>query len=233
MPAWVYLQLLWWWAIDANSFRGATAHGQEFGVMFGSAQMSKQTLILLIGAVLTVSACATTSDSILRTGTFQTPMTLTANDPEVAVAGIMAGEGWTNIWVDVLVKAKAADRHVDPGQFSLFIPATGITVPASQRRVPDANCGGVPNPGFRARFCSGTRSPDFQSGTRDPSTALDIKAGQKMTMTLLFETGQGKAEELEDLELVFGGQRVHLGAAEGAKEREAREAREASEAARF
>jgi hypothetical protein len=173
--------------------------------------------LLLLGPVTALAACVT--PAILRTGTFPDPVALAAGDPEVVVAGVMAGEAWTHVWVDVQIKAKAADSHVDPNEFSLFVPATGITIPSSQRRILQL-C-----PGFRGpNFCRGARDHSFRSGSADPTPPLDVKAGEKMVMTLLFETGQGAAEEMEELELVFHGQRLKLGADLSAKEQQAREA---------
>lgn len=120
----------------------------------------------------------------------------------------MTGVRSTNIWIDVSVAAKTQDADVAPGDFSLFVPSSGVTIPASQRRFEVS-----PGYGWGPVVPPGGRDPHFRSGTADASPPTHVPAKATMHLTLLFETAQDEAKTIEQVDLGFRGHRLRLGRA--------------------
>jgi hypothetical protein len=157
--------------------------------------------------LLAISACGAHNEG-LRAGALDRPLVLSSADPEVQVRGVMAGVRSTNIWIDVSVAAKAQDAEVVPGDFSLFVPATGVTIPASQRHFEVS-----PGYGWGPVVPPGGRDPHFRGGSAEVSPPAHVPASAKINMTLLFETAQEEAKGIEQVDLGFRGHRIRLGRA--------------------
>jgi hypothetical protein len=120
----------------------------------------------------------------------------------------MAGVRSTNIWIDVSVAAKAKDADVAPADFSLFVPTTGVTIPASQRHF-EISAGY----GWGPVVPPGGRDPHFRGGSADASPPTHVPAKAEIHVTLLFETAQEEAKEIEQVDIGFRGHRIRLGRA--------------------
>ncbi|HEX9100681.1 MAG TPA: hypothetical protein VF997_00690 [Polyangia bacterium] len=163
-------------------------------------------IALVLGlTVATAVGCA--QSHILRTGTLDRPLVLATGDPEVLVRGIKSGNNWTNVWVDLSVRAIDVAADLSPDDFSLYVPATGMTWPATRRQV---FVGGGFTMITAVVIFSGARDGDFRGGTNAPTVRLYAPPGATMPMTVVFETPDKGARDLEQFDIIFRGQRLRL-----------------------
>ena len=163
-------------------------------------------LALTLCAAAATVGCA--QSHVLRTGTLETPMVLASGDPEVMLRGIMSGVNWTNVWIDVSVHAIDNDVDLQPEDFALYVPATGMTWPATRRQI-FLGGGGFSMIGPVVLF-SGARDHDFRGGMNAPNVRLYVPRGATIPMTVVFETPEKGARDLEQFDLLFRGQRLRL-----------------------